>query len=108
MSEIHPTLRKLIPYVMAYGAARQIPNICTGTISQRYYNEETKYHQYKDVPLLYTQGIALMGLSSITALAFFPFMLYADVKKTERYMRGIPTPERFSSFLLVDYLIGIE
>lgn len=104
-NQLDKVLRKVAPYMVAYGVARKMVLLKDATIDQRQENPETGRFEYKQVPLLYTQKACLTAMGGLLAIPLFPFYVYEDVKRCERLIRGIPDKQvPIFSKMTIDYL----
>jgi hypothetical protein len=105
MAYLDKLVLKFAPYMVAYGVGRKMLLLRGATIDERQENAETGRIEYNKVPLLYTQKLVVVALSGLTVLPFFPYYVYDDIKRCERYVRGIPD-KKAPSFhtMLVDHV----
>ena len=105
------TLDKLIttvaPCVFAYGVGRKVFLLKDATVDERQENTKTGYIEYNKVPLLHTQKAVIVALGGLTTMALFPFYIYEDVKRCERYIRGIPNKRASNSYVgMIDHIVS--
>lgn len=97
-------LWKIVPYAMTYCAGRKMFLLNDATVVERQKNPDTGCIEYNNVQLLWTQKAAISALSGVCA-PLLPYYMYEDVKRCERYIRGIPD-KRVSPWdsQIVDYI----
>lgn len=84
------TSRLLTGYVMAsmaYRFVRKISDIKNAYVTVRDYDIQSRERVQKRVPMLYTDRIAVMTISTLASPYLFPKYLYDDLSGVEVYLR---------------------